>query len=107
MLIVKFEEWTVMFWGIGNIAEVIREVDVDVEAQQGKRRRAHELVRLEMGGEFDTTTLGTTSQEDTYICGKGGGTDGFACHKFRCFRFGERGHVHCDCMKDHICFYCH
>ena len=41
------------------------------------------------------------------MCGKCGGTHGFACHKFKCYKCGERGHVQRDCKKDQICFHCH
>lgn len=36
-----------------------------------------------------------------------GETHRFSCHKFKYFKYGERGHVNRDCKKAHMCFYCH
>ena len=44
-----------------------------------------------MDEEFAAANLGTTSQGNFDICRKCGGTHGFACHKFTCYKYGEEG----------------
>ena len=63
--------------------------------------------RLKECGGFDSVDLSVGSHGDLEVCVKCGGTHGFDSHKFRCFKCGERGHVHRDCKKDQICFHCH
>ena len=102
-MIVKFEEHARISRGA---IEVDSEVNLGVEAWLGKRKPTHNSGRLEGCGEFDTTDMGAGSQENYEICGKCGGTHRFACHKFKCFKCGDRGNVR-NCKKDHICFHCH
>lgn len=60
-----------------------------------------------IGEDFKVTNLGSGSQGDFYICGRCGGTHGFAWHKFKCNKYGDKGHAIRDCKKDRICFHCH
>ena len=59
--------------------------------QHGKRKRALILGQLGRSEESYSANLGVGNQEDLEVCGKYGGTHGFACHKFRCFKCGEGG----------------
>ena len=76
---------------------------LDVWTRLGKKRRAH----LERDKEVESANLGIGSQGSYDINGKCGGTRGFSCHKFKCYKCGERGHVFRDCKKDRMSFHCH
>ena len=67
-----------------------------VGTQLGKRKRTL-LVEIE---ETEVADLGTKEQENHEVCGRCGGTHVFACQSFKCFKCGEKGHVHRDCKKD-------
>ena len=54
--------------------------NLDEETRLGKRMRARSL--KDEGSEV--ANLGTESQGSYDICGKSGGTHGFAYHKFKC-----------------------
>lgn len=73
----------------------------------GKRKRAHDSTFLAVDGEFKTTNMGTGGHGDFDICGKCGGTHWFAFHMFKCYEFGQKGHVVHDCKKDRTYFQCH
>ena len=77
--------------------------DLVVGTQLGKMKRNLSVENLET----DIADLGTGSQENHEVCGKFGGTQSFACHKFKCYKYGERGHVYWDCKKDQTCFHYH
>ena len=94
MMIVKLEERTTILNDTREIIEATREGNLDVEARPRKRRHAHKSEQLEEGGGFDAADEGTRNQKNYEICGKCGGTHGFAYHKFRCFKHGERGNMH-------------
>lgn len=57
------------------------------------------------GVEIDAANKSTISQGNYKIYGECGGNHKFSCQKFRCFKFGEKGHVHRDCKKEQICFH--
>lgn len=73
--------------------------DLDVGMQHGKRKSAHDSTFSVMDKEFEVDNLGTGSQRDFDICGKSGETHGFACHKFKCYKCGVKGHFVRDCKK--------
>ena len=83
----KFEEQISALQTMRDVATgmTIRGVLV-VGSQLGKRRR-HLSAEDE---ESEATDLGTGSQEDQEVRGKCGGTHKFVCHKFKCFKWGER-----------------
>lgn len=72
-----------------------------------KRKREPDSTLPMMSGEFDVARLGIGSRGDFNIFNKYGGTHGFACHKFKCCKYGEKGHVVRDYKKERMCFHYH
>lgn len=93
-MIFKFEDSTTIFHATRQIIEATRVGNLDVEAQTGKRKLTHDSEKLEEYGGIDAADQGIGSQGNYEICRKCGGAHGFACHRFRCFKCGERGHLH-------------
>ena len=74
-----------------------------IGTQIGKRKRTLSI-------EIEDTKvayLGIRRKEDHEVCSRFGGTHRFACHKFKCFKCGEKGYIDQDCKKDKISFHTH
>ena len=58
-----------------------------------------------MDEEFEAANMGNGNQGSYDIFGKYRGTHGFSCHKFKCYKCRERGHVCRNFKKDLMCFH--
>ena len=68
---------------------------------------AHDLAFATIEEDLEVVSLGTVSQGDFDICGECGGTHRFACHKFKCYKYGDKWNVIHDFKKGWMCFHCH
>ena len=93
IMIVQFEDEATISRAGREDGESTSEGNLGVEARLGKIRHTQSLGGSEGGGESDKYDMGARSQEIHEICGKCRATYEFSCHKFRCFKCGERGHV--------------
>lgn len=106
-LIAKFQEQTVAFCSVGETIEVTRGRDLGIGKRHEKRKWAKDLAFSAIDEEFEVANLGAISQVDFDTCGMCGGTYRFACHKFKCYKCGEKGHVVRNCKKDQTHFHYH
>lgn len=101
-LVAKFKEQIVALQAARGAVEMTIGGDLDEGTWLGKRRTLSERDE-----ETKASNLVTRSQGSYDISGKCGGNHGFACHKFKCYKCGEKGHVFRDCKKDRMCFHSH
>ena len=85
-LIARLKEGCATLHPVGGAAEMTTGWDLDVGTRIGKRRRALSA----MDEEFEPANMGTGSQVSYDIYEKCRGTNGFSCHKFWCYKCGER-----------------
>lgn len=92
---------------VEEIVEATRGKDLDVGACQEKRKLTRDSTFSVVSEEFDVANIGTGSRGDFEICSKCGGSHRFTCHKFKCYKYGKKGHIVPDCKKGRTCFHYH